>query len=168
MQNLKLKSFLLVGLLLLKWTAIHALTRLPEPNAPLQIRADKATIEQTSRQAIYLGNVILTQGSRVLHADKLEVKQDSQGRWDVIRATGNPARFTGNLDTNSQPVYGTAKTIYYYPDKQLVILEGGAVLEHEKDKFQGPTLSYEIDKRIISATKQSDERPTITIQPRAS
>jgi lipopolysaccharide export system protein LptA len=133
---------------------------------PITIQADNASVEQLHRQAIYTGNVIMTQGLHQLRADTLTIKKDLQGRFSVITAVGNPASFTGKRANDPEPLIATGKTIYYYPDKQLVVLEGLATLEHQKDKFEGPTLSYNLDKQVISATSQSQDRPTITLHPR--
>lgn len=138
-----------------------------DPTAPIQIQADNASVDQLSRQATHEGNVVLTQGNHILHANKLITIQDNQGRLSSITANGNPATFEGKWIGNAAPVFGSAKIIHYYPDKQLLILEGDATLEHQKDKFQGPSLTYHLDTQVISATKKSNERPTITLYPHA-
>jgi lipopolysaccharide export system protein LptA len=138
-----------------------------DPKTPIQIQADSASFDQNKQEAIHIGNVILTQGSHELHSDRLTIKKDAKGNLTVITAVGAPATFSGKRLNDPNPVYATAKTIYYYPDKQLLVLEGTATIDHQQDKFRGPVLSYQLDKQIINATKQSDERPIITIHPRA-
>lgn len=138
-----------------------------DPKTPIEIQADSASFDQVKQEAIHMGNVILTQGMHELHSDKLTIKKDAKGHLAVITAIGAPATFTGKRLNDPNPVYATAKTIYYYPDKQLLVLEGSATIDHQQDKFRGPMLSYQLDKQIINATKQSDERPIITINPRA-
>lgn len=138
-----------------------------DPKTPIQIQADSASFDQGKQEAIHMGNVILIQGTHELHSDKLTIKKDAKGHLTVITAIGAPATFTGKRVNDPNPVYATAKTIYYYPDKQLLVLEGAATIDHQQDKFRGPMLSYQLDKQIINATKQSDERPIITINPRA-
>lgn len=155
-------------LLLILSPCVFAVKPRLDADTPIQIQSDNASFEQLSQQATHEGNVIMTQGAHVLHADKLTVKKDAKGELTVIKAVGKPATFTGNFAEEPQPVYATAKIIYYYPDKQLIVLEGAATLDHQQDKFKGPMLSYQIDKQIVSASKQSDERPIITIHPRVS
>lgn len=138
-----------------------------QENAPIQIQSDTAYIEQLSKQATYEGNVILKQGTHILHADKLTLKKNDQGHLALITATGSPATFEGKLEISTHTIYAAAKTILYHPDKKLLELQGEATMEHQQDKFKGPMLSYQLDKQIISASKQSDERPTIIIHPRA-
>lgn len=133
---------------------------------PITIQSDTAFVEQLKQQAVHEGNVVLTQGMHQLYADKLTIQKDAKGRLNVITATGNPARFSGKKENELEPLFATANIIYYYPDKQLVVLEGSATLEHQKDKFQGPSLHYQLDKQVISATSQSQDRPTVTLHPR--
>ncbi|MGD9591144.1 MAG: lipopolysaccharide transport periplasmic protein LptA [Candidatus Berkiella sp.] len=158
---------LMLCLLLIAPSAMALKPRLNN-QTPIEIQSDVASFEQRSRQATHEGNVVMIQGNNVLHADKLSVKKDTQGLLTVVKAMGNPATFTGTFENDPKPVYATAKIIYYYPDKQLIVLEGSATLDHQEDKFKGPMLSYQIDKQIVSAAKQSNERPTITIHPRVS
>lgn len=166
---LKMKFFIrLIGIGSFFCSTVFATMPKIDPNTPIQIQSDVAAYEQIQHQATHEGNVILTQGSHILHADKLIAKKDPKGNLTVITATGKPATFTGKMDNDPDPVYATAKTIYYYPDKQLLVLEGSATIDHQHDKFRGPALSYRLDKQTVSAAKQSNERPTITIQPRVS
>ncbi len=167
-HNCALLKKSLVIVCILFFNTANALAPRFDSNGPIQIQSDTATFEQLNRQATHIGNVIMTQGPHILHADKLTMKKDPKGNLTVIVATGAPATFTGMMDTDPDPVYATAKTIYYYPDKQLIVLEGSATFDHQQDKFKGPMLSYHLDKQVVSATRQSQERPTITIHPRVS
>jgi len=168
MQHHKLNRLLLAMFSLCCTSVFAAATPIKiDPKTPIQIQADSATFDQGKQEAVHMGNVILTQGTHELHSERLTIKKDQKGRLTVITAIGTPATFSGKRQNDPNPVYATAKTIYYYPDKQLLVLEGAATLEHQQDKFRGPVLRYQLDKQIINATKQSDERPVITIHPRA-
>lgn len=136
------------------------------PNAPIQIQSDNALLDQKSGQLIYQGTVIMTQGQNTLLSDKLTVKRDTRGSFEVILATGSPAKFDAIFENDPQPIHATAKTIYYYPEKQLLVLEGSATLDHEQDKFKGPLLRYELDKKVVSASSLNNQRPVITLYPR--
>ncbi len=138
-----------------------------DANTPIQIQSDAASYDQRNQEAMHEGKVVMTQGTQLLYADKLTVKKDPK-QQTIIKAFGNPASFSGSFKDDPKPVYATAKIIYYYPDRQLIVLEGAATLDHDQDKFKGPSLSYQIDKQIVSATRQSNERPVITIHPRVS
>lgn len=132
----------------------------------VEIESDSVRIEKTTQQAIYLGNVRVKQNDSLLTADKLVVKKNRTGGIEVMIASGKPANFTGNIMEKDQPIFGSANIIYFYPDKQLVELEGQAELQHLQDKFKSPKLSYAMDKQIISANRTENQRPLIIMQPR--
>jgi len=134
------------------------------PELPIQIQADSASFERAQHQAIHEGNVIMTQGGHTLHAEKLIMRKNDRGQLTAIIAKGTPATLTGKLGT-AHPIHASAQTIYYYPDQQLITLKGKATLIHQKDKFHGPVLNYQIDKQTIRAIRQQNERPTFTLQP---
>lgn len=135
---------------------------------PIYIQSDNAAFEQTKLLATYEGNVVMQQGSHILHAQTLAIKKNANGALTRITASGNPATFTGNHRHSTHPVYAKANIIYYYPNKELLILEGNAELQHQQDKFQGPSLHYQLDTQVISASKHNNQRPTVTILPRSS
>jgi lipopolysaccharide export system protein LptA len=171
MQHLKRSnsnSGSVIFLSLLITPALFAATPTIDPSTPIHIQSDVASYEQVSQQATHEGNVVLIQGTHELHADKLTARKEPKTNFTLITAIGKPATFTGKVGTDPHPIYATAKTIYYYPDKQLIRLEGAATIDHQQDKFRGPVLSYQLDKQIVSATRLSNERPTLTIQPRVS
>lgn len=159
-------KIILCILIMTATTAILGHTTPLTTSQTITIQSDTASVEQLKHLATYEGNVIMTQGLHELNAEKLTIQKDPKGQLNVITATGNPARFLGKRENELEPLLATAKTIYYYPDKQLVILEGSATLEHQNDKFQGPSLRYQLDKQVISATSQSQDRPTVTLHPR--
>lgn len=145
-----------------------AVAHATQSQSAIQIESDKAYYQPRLHQAIHEGNVVMKQDSQILKADKLIIERNKVGKLSQLTATGHPATFSGQLEAHKTPVYASANTIHYFPDKQLLMLEGNATLMHEQDKFKGPVLSYQIDKQVVNASKQSNERPTLFIQPRAS
>jgi lipopolysaccharide export system protein LptA len=157
--------FLFIGIVYC--TFVQAYPAGLDPDKPIKIQSNEASLEQLKQEAAYRGNVIMTQGENILHSDELTVKRDSHGRLNVITAKGKPATFTGKRANDPKPLHATAQTIYYYPEKQLIILEGEATLEHQQDKFEGPSLTYNLEKQVITASSQKDVRPTVILHPRS-
>jgi len=46
---------------------------------PIEIEADTMTVDDSKSTSIYTGDVILTQGTLLIKADELIVRQDKQG-----------------------------------------------------------------------------------------
>ncbi len=61
-------------------------------NKPVNVEADKLTIDDNKKESIFEGNVTLTQGTLMLKADRVVVKQDAQG-FNYGFAYGKPAYF---------------------------------------------------------------------------
>src|SRR5262249_45695119 len=69
-----------------------ALAEKSDRNKPVNIEADKLTIDDNKKESVFEGNVTLTQGSLMLKADRIVVKQDAQG-FNYGFAYGKPAYF---------------------------------------------------------------------------
>lgn len=134
---------------------------------PLSIQSDQARLEPSEHQALYTGNVIVTQGEYVLHAHTLLVQKDQEGGLKHIIARGMPATFQATIPSTPAPYQGQAETITYYPTSRRLVLEGHAQIIHQTDTFKGPFLQYCLTTRVITAEKRNHERPTITLSPPA-
>ena len=67
-------------------------TRAAAPNS-IQIEGDRAVFDQTSRNIIYSGSVIATQGDLMIAGDELTVALVDDD-VDTIRTIGAPAKFS--------------------------------------------------------------------------
>ena len=48
-------------------------------NKPTQIEADRASYDDLKQVSVWEGNVILTRGSLIIRAQRLEIRQDPEG-----------------------------------------------------------------------------------------
>ena len=64
---------------------------------PVNIEADRMLADDQKQTAVFEGRVVLTQGTFVLRADKLTVRQDTQGFQTGV-AVGAPATFRQKRD----------------------------------------------------------------------
>jgi lipopolysaccharide export system protein LptA len=46
---------------------------------PINLEADRVTVDDAKQLSTFEGNVVLTQGTMVIRGDRLEVRQDSEG-----------------------------------------------------------------------------------------
>ena len=56
-----------------------AISEEADSDKPIEIEADTMTVEETKNTSTYEGDVILTQGSLLINADKLIIREDRQG-----------------------------------------------------------------------------------------
>ena len=78
--------------------AASALAEQGDRDKPIQIEADRASLDQLKGVTVYEGNVVVTQGTILLRAAQVTVTQDKNGGGDVAVARGNPATFRQKRD----------------------------------------------------------------------
>ena len=83
---------------------------------PVQLEADKVTVDDKQQLHVYEGNVILTQGTLVIKANRLNVKQDADGYQRGIaiggaNATDGRASFRQKREGKDDYVEGRAERI---------------------------------------------------------
>lgn len=86
------------------WLALLAVALVPAAQAekadrdkPTQIEANRMSADDARRLTVFDGNVVLTRGTIRVTADRVVVRQDSEG-YQFATATGKPARFRQRQD----------------------------------------------------------------------
>src|SRR5690606_25851183 len=111
-------------------------------NQPINIESDRLTADENKQVAIFEGRAILTQGSFVLRADRLIVRQDDTG-FEHATAYGAPATFRERREGTNEWIDGEALRIEYDGRKEFVELFDKARLTREKDEVRGSYISYD-------------------------
>ncbi len=141
---------LIVTLLTSGWqTPVWALSS--DKKQPIELEADSADLDKRKGISIYYGNVILTQGSMRLQADKLILYQDKNNRLSKMKAFGKPAHFKQRPDGQAQDIQAKANKMVYDVKKHLVTLYGDAVLYQNNNAFQSQLIVYDTQKDIVKA-----------------
>lgn len=111
-------------------------------NKPINLESNTATVDDVKKVSIYEGNVILTQGTMEIRADKLVVKEDEEG-FQYGTAYGNPASFRQKREGYDEYIEGYALRIEYDGKKDLVQLFNQARMKRDKDEARGNYISYD-------------------------
>ncbi|MEY4729686.1 MAG: hypothetical protein RL020_844, partial [Pseudomonadota bacterium] len=90
-----LKNIFLISLLAL--FAVDASAEKADRSKPVDLSADKAEYDGLNKTGLYEGNVILTQGTIRIQAEKIVVKADKRGTT-FATASGSPVSFRQKLD----------------------------------------------------------------------
>ena len=146
-----------------------------DKSQPINVRADHGDFKSdpdnnSNGTGVYTGNVVITQGSIQLTADKA-VLHMVDNELDTADVTGNPATFQQQPD-NAQEVHGSAQEITYSASKDEIVLITNArltqtVMQQITDQ-QGPTapgerlmtadlIRYNTDTQHVIARAGSDE-----------
>ena len=95
------------------------------------IEADKDGVMDSARQVVvYSGNAVLSQGTMLLRADRIETRQSADG-YRAASASGSkakPASWRERLDAGGETMEGSAERIDYDGRADTVRLSGGAAL----------------------------------------
>ncbi len=134
--------------LLCLWTALllvaapWAHAEKADRDKPINLEADTATVDDARKISIYEGNVILTQGTLQIRANKLVVTEDAEG-FQIGTAYGNPASFRQKREGYDEYIEGYALRIEYDQRKDLVQLFSQARMKRGLDEAQGNYISYD-------------------------
>ena len=138
-----------------------------DKDQPILVEADGADINDRTGISVYTGNVIVTQGSIRINADKITITQQDD-KSDHILAEGKPVRFQQQPDDKKELIKGQALRTEYYMDSEMLYMVGDAVLSQGKDSFRSDRITYNRVKAQVKAgsSAKGKQRVRISIQPR--
>ena len=156
---------LLAGLLLV---VAHVSALDSDREQPIQIEADEAVRDEIVGETRYEGNVVLTQGSLRITADRIAIRHDAKGA-DAILATGQPARLVQQPAPEQAPVEASALRIEYRRSEDLVRLIDDAKIKQDGSILSGDSIDYIVSKRTVKAAGNAgsggDRRVEVLIPP---
>ena len=144
---------------------------------PINIEADRFSMDDVKKVQVFDGNVILTQGTTQLHTGKLVVTQDADG-FQIGVATGGPnglARFRQKRDGKDDYIEGEAEKIVHNARDEKTEFFVRAWIKSGQDEVRGHYISYEAltEKYLVTnsgetqaATGATQARVRAVIQPR--
>jgi lipopolysaccharide export system protein LptA len=164
----------LVLLVVAALAALPAHAERADRDKPLNIEADRMLADDGKQTVIFEGRVVLTQGTFVLRADKLTVRQDKEGFQSGV-AVGSPATFRQKRDGVDEWIDGEAQRIEYDGKGERVELFDKARVSRDKDEVRGNYISYDTRseiyrvqgaKELPAAPGGRDGRVRAVIQPK--
>lgn len=146
---------------------------------PIHLEADHATVEDYKhkgelRTSIFTGNVVMTQGTLILRADKVIMKEDAAG-YRYATAYGDLVSYRQKRDGVNEYVEAWSKRAEYDDKTDKIELFGSARLKRGADEVEGDYISYDIASDFFQVSgrhqpendKNSDHRVRAVIQPKA-
>ena len=144
---------------------------------PINLEADRVSIDDINKVQVFDGNVVMTQGTMQLRTSKLVVTQDADGFQKGV-ATGGVnglARFRQKRDGRDEYIEGEAERIVHDSRNEKTEFFVRGWVKSGLDEVKGHYISYDAttEKYVVtndgstkSATGQSQARVRAIIQPR--
>ena len=117
---------------------------------PIEIEADFAELDDEEGTTVYIGNVVVIQGSIRMTGDRLRVNFTEEKDLKEAFLEGRPATFKQTPD-NDEDVEGEALLIEYHALESLLNLIEKAKVTQGERLFEGHRINYDTDKSIITA-----------------
>lgn len=142
----------------------------------IEISADRAELDEKNTSASYVGNVVLIQGTLKIIADSLSIQASSDGKVEIVTATGNLAEFSQQPDPKSAVLTARAKKIDYMVADEKIVLTGDASAVQQDNLFKGDIIQYDIKQQKLQAEgktstngsngEKTEGRVKMILQPR--
>lgn len=110
-----------------------------DPNAPVEVTADKLAVDQADGSATFTGNVVIVQGAMRLGADEVRVEysRGDKRKIDTLVATGNVVLTSG-------PDTAGADKAAYAVTTGKVEMSGNVLLTQTGSTIAGQALSVDL------------------------
>ena len=142
---------------------------------PINFSADQpAEVDFERRVGTLRGNVVITQGTMTIRADRIDFKQNPDNSLSAT-AVGNPVSFRQKKDGSDEYFEGFAQRAVYDGQKQTLELFDRALLKQGSDEIRSNYVSYNSATGIFKAEGRPDapgvegpgDRVRGVFQPRA-
>jgi len=136
---------------LLAALAASAAAEKADRDKPVNLEADRVTIDDSKKIAVFEGNVVLTQGTLQIRGDRMEVRQDKEGFRQGI-TWGSPAHFRQKREGFDEYIEGWAERIEYDGRAESVQMFNRAQLKRGQDEVRGNYISYDSRSEFFQVT----------------
>lgn len=129
-----------------------------DAEAEITIQSDRAEFDRKSGTAIYMGNVVLEQGTLLINADQITLYSDQNQQLNKAVAKGKPAHFQQQMEGDKGLTKAQGHLITYLTLDKNISLLTEAVLEQEGNSFSGNQITYDIVNESVSAKGQTESQ----------
>lgn len=140
-QILTIRRWRFLAMALFSAVCLNANAERADSDQPVNVEADSVEIDDQKQEAVFVGNVVLTQGTLMLKADRIIVKQGENGFQSGI-ATGKPAYFRQKREGSDDFIEGQAERLEYDGEAEKVEMFSNAKLNRGGDEITGNYISY--------------------------
>ena len=137
-------------------TSLHSFSLESDADAEITIQSDRAEFDRKSGIAIYVGNVVLEQGTLLINADQITLYSDNSQQLNKAVAEGKPAHFQQQMEGDKGLTKAQGHNITYLTQDKNISLLKAAVLEQEGNSFSGNQITYDIINESVTAKGKAE------------
>jgi lipopolysaccharide export system protein LptA len=144
-MKIQILSLLLLSVASAWWMPVQA--EKADRNKPMNIEADTLRYDDVKQVNVFSGNVVLTKGSIVIRASRIDVRQDPDGYQfgTITGAADKPAFFRQKREAMDEFIEGESELIEYDGRADTVKFVRNALLR----RLRGAALADEITGGLI-------------------
>lgn len=146
----------ITGLALMLFIAGVAHAEKADRDKPINLEADKVSVDDAKQISNFEGRVVLTQGTLIIRGDRMEVRQDNQGFKTGI-TWGNLAYFRQKREGYDEYIEGWAERIEYDSRADKMQMFNRASMKKGDDEVRGNYISYDATTEFFQVTGGSKQ-----------
>ncbi|MFA7300555.1 MAG: lipopolysaccharide transport periplasmic protein LptA [Sideroxydans sp.] len=164
---------ILLNVILLSILAPSAQAELADREQPTHLEADHVLIDEVRQFSSFEGRVQVRQGSLLIRADKVEVREDAEG-YQHLTAFGRPASFRQRYEGTQEYAEGYGERIEYDMHAETVDFFDQARVKRGADEVRGARISYSTKTEVFEARgdpatpEQEAGRVRAVLQPQST
>ena len=174
LRRQRLRAVIAAAMAALAFTTAPALAEKADREKPINLEADRVSVDDAKQISTFEGKVVLTQGTLIIRGDRMEVRQDNQGFKEGV-TWGNLAYFRQKRDGYDEYIEGWAERIEYDSRADKMQMFNRASMKKGTDEVRGNYISYDARTEFFqvigggakaAAAENSDGRVRAVIQPK--
>ena len=150
-----------------------ALAERADRDKPVTIESNSMTADEAKKLATFEGKVVLTRGSLIIRAERIVIRQDSDGFQNGV-ATGSPATFRHKREGIGEYICGEAFKIEYdnkldrveFFNKARLRRDSGADIRGDYISYDARNESFTVKSNTETSGTNREGRVSATIMPK--
>ena len=140
----------------------NVLAERADRDKPMQLEANRVTIDDAKKIQILEGDVLITKGTMLLKADRVVITEDQYGFQKGVAFGGKDglARFRQKREGSEDYVDGEAERIEYNSNSEIAELFHRAWVKSGEDQVRGDYIWYDAvsEKYLVTAGENRDPK----------
>lgn len=150
----------LAALLTITLSSPYALALESDFDQPIHVSSVKQHAKLKTNTLTFTDEVLLTQGSIKITADKLTVIRGAEPNHEIMVAEGNVATFH-QIQDDGKPLDAEAKTITYDVSQGKITLTKNAQVKQLDSKISGTKIIYHIATEELNVTTDQTKKERV-------